>query len=470
MLVREAVQNSWDARGAPDASIRFASASTSYKPTRRPRLRTGIFGDVPAAAERLRGVLARPDLSLLSLTDRGTVGLGGPVRADQPAPTDQPSNFVDLLFNIGQPAQREFSGGAYGFGRTISFVVSEARAVLVYSRTRSAADSESRFIAAAFSDHFSEGRRRFTGRHWWGRSVDGSIEPVVGDAADDVARSLGLDVFDRDQSGTTISVVAPELRGRTPLQACNFLAGALVWNFWPKMVDHGTGPAIEFSVALNGSEVSLPVPGDLPPLPAFVASFRTLHSPGLDGTVVEDIVLPRTGEQIGRLAMTRTPIAARPGLDEGASDADELGPSAGFEGPAHHVALFREPELVVQYLSTAELGSVSAEYGAVFKPERTLDHAFALAEPPTHDAWNPELVGETKLRRFVAVALRRDPRANESLRGTGRRERRWFVGRTARTGTGRTLRRIGGDRRTTPWRCPTRASVMRRSSGSAPIW
>ena len=66
----------------------------------------------------------------------------------------------------------------------------------------------------------------------------------------------------------------------------------------------------------------------------------------------------------------------------------------------------REPELVVQYLATTEVGSVSSEYGGVFKPERTLDRPFARAEPPTHDAWHPELVDETKLRRFVAVALR----------------------------------------------------------------
>ena len=66
----------------------------------------------------------------------------------------------------------------------------------------------------------------------------------------------------------------------------------------------------------------------------------------------------------------------------------------------------REPELVVQYVATAEFASVSSEYGGVFKPERTLDRAFARAEPPTHDAWHPELVDETKLRRFVAVALR----------------------------------------------------------------
>jgi hypothetical protein len=68
--------------------------------------------------------------------------------------------------------------------------------------------------------------------------------------------------------------------------------------------------------------------------------------------------------------------------------------------------LLRQPELVVEYLETDELPSISSEYVGVFKPVKVVDRAFAKAEPPTHDAWNPNLVGETKLRRFVAVALR----------------------------------------------------------------
>jgi hypothetical protein len=420
VLVREAVQNSWDARRAADGPIGFGLQLRELAADPMARLRNDVFSDVPPAAHQLREVLSRPHLSLLSLTDTGTVGLGGPVRADQPAPAGQPSNFVDLLFNIGQPAEREFSGGAYGFGRTISFVTSEARAVLIYSRTHVRRRRESRFISAAFSDHFSDGRRRFTGRHWWGRSVEGSIEPLAGEEADRAARSVGLDVFDRDQSGTTISVVAPDLRGRTPSQACNFLAGALVWNFWPKMLDDGRGPAIEFSVALDDVGIRVPHPEELPPLPAFVASLRALRAAdapdadrrealdrdGLPETVVDAVVLPRTGERIGRLALTRTAILPRPVTDEGTSEADERGPSSSFEGLAHHVALMREPELVVQYVATAELASGSSEYGGVFKSERTVDRAFSRAEPPTHDAWHPELVPETKLRRFVAVALR----------------------------------------------------------------
>lgn len=401
VLVREAVQNSWDARRGDDG-ITFDARLRHLDPGEARVLREQVFVNPPRSADRLRDVLRTDDMFLLALTDTGTVGLGGPVRADRPVANDEPSNFVDLLFNIGQPADHDERGGTYGFGRTIAFVVSSARAVVVYSRTTSGRRLSSRLIAAAFTDHYSSGSRRYTGRHWWGRAIDDSIEPVVGDEADQLAAAIGLTPFPREQTGTTIAVVGPDLRGRTPAQAGRFLAHALVWNFWPKMIADATPvPAIRFRVSVDDGEIEIPDPEHTPPLPAFVASLRAVRSGTAPG-----IELPRTGERIGRLGLTRTPIEPRTIVDDGADDAEERGSAAGFEGPAHHIALLREPELVVQYLATAESSSTTEEYGGVFKPERHLDRAFAKAEPPTHDGWHPDLVPESKLRRYVAVSLR----------------------------------------------------------------
>jgi hypothetical protein len=407
VLVREAVQNSWDAR-RDDDGITFDADLHRLTHVERDALRGTVFVEPPSNASVLRDVLRRDEIRLLSLTDKGTRGLGGPVRADRPAPRGEPSNFVDLMFNIGQPAEREARGGTYGFGRTIAYVVSQARAVVVYSRTASGRRRESRFISAAFTDHFAEGSRRYTGRHWWGAAVDGSIEPVVGDRADQLAEAIGLDRFAADETGTTIAIVEPDLRGRTPEQACNFLATALTWNFWPKMLTDGGGAAIRFGVSCEGEPVAVPEPARTPPLPAFVSSLRAVRAAATDDvrTTVDEIVLPRTGETIGRLAITRTAFEPRVLVDDGADELEERGSAAAFEGPSHHVALVRDPELVVQYLPTADLASGTEEYGGVFKPQRNLDRAFAMAEPPTHDAWHPELVGESKLRRYVAVALR----------------------------------------------------------------
>ena len=419
VLVREAVQNSWDARRDDDTPLHFGIAAHHLDSVQRRLLTTDVFRDPPKAAMRLREVLDRDDVMLLALTDRGATGLAGPIRADRPPRRGEPSNFVDLLFNVGQPADREFGGGTYGFGRTISYVVSEARAIVVHSRTGSGRSRQSRFIAAAFSDHYVESNQRFTGRHWWGSTAADSIEPVVGDEADEIAASLGLPSFAADETGTTICVVAPDLRGRTPEQACRFMAGALTWNFWPKMIAAEAGvPSMNFAVSLDDAPITVPAPQDLPPLDTFGSCLQLVrdaatHGPsaersshGATELQLEKIVLPRTGETIGWLALAQMPVRPRPLIDEGEDDEAELGPSAPFVGPSHHVALLRDPELIVEYLDTPELHAATSEYVGVFKPVRTLDRAFAKAEPPTHDGWNANLVPESKLRRFVGVALR----------------------------------------------------------------
>lgn len=417
VLVREAVQNSWDARRPGAGPVRVSIAAATRRGDHAELLRTTVFGQVPPSAAALRAALAVDDIMLLSLTDRGTTGLGGPVRADHPPAAGQPTDFVDLLFNIGQPSDRQYGGGTYGFGKTISYVVSQAGAVVVHSRVATAAGPQSRFIAAALSDHYADGGQRFTGRHWWGRSAAGSIEPVLGDEADQLAAGLSLPAFSADDTGTTIAVVAPDLRGRTPAQAMRFVADAVTWHFWPKLVARpGGGPDMSLEVHLEDDPVEVRHPDDVAPLAGYAAALRVLRSaeeigwravdddPG--GVELVDIRTPRSRLHVGWLALTRMPVDRRPVDDDGADEEAERGHAASIEGLSHHIALLRQPELVIDYQEGPELLSLAQEWAGVFKPAPELDHAFALAEPPTHDGWEPMLVPDVEDRQWVNVALR----------------------------------------------------------------
>ncbi|MBI2705464.1 MAG: hypothetical protein HYX32_09275 [Actinobacteria bacterium] len=434
VLVREAVQNSWDARLDDRSVVDFAIRAHHLDAVQRGVLQSTVFDSPPPAADRLREVLQRDDVLLLSLTDAGTTGLGGPVRADRPPKPGQSSNFVDLLFNIGQPSDREFGGGTYGFGKTISFVVSEARAVIVHSRTAVGDTLQSRFIAAGFTDHFSADGRRYTGRHWWGRSVEESILPIVGGNADAFADVLGLPPFDEGQTGTTICVVAPGFRGRTPRQAMNFLADAIVWNFWPKMVaPAGGAPSMRFAITFESDPVPVPDPDDVAPLHAYADALRGVRSAlrlaandggssagaggatrdggatsaGADDTVqLHAVKDPKSTVPIGWLGLARIPVLPRSVADDGRDAGSERQSAAAFEGLAHHVALLREPELVVEYLECPALPSVVTEWVGVFKAVPELDRAFAAAEPPTHDSWRANLVRDDAHRRSVAMGMR----------------------------------------------------------------
>src|SRR4051794_15491670 len=121
VLVRETVQNSWDAKRGDRETISFAMDCWRLLDAQLHTLRHDVFADMPPDGIALGHLLDREDVDVLVVSDRGTVGLTGPIRADVP-PIGR-SDFVDLVFNMGQPRNVEGSGGTYGFGKTIAYVV-----------------------------------------------------------------------------------------------------------------------------------------------------------------------------------------------------------------------------------------------------------------------------------------------------------------------------------------------------------
>ena len=127
----------------------------------------------------------RDEISAVEVSDRGTVGLGGPIRNDLAVDPGVDTDFIDLVFDIGAPGMPTWAAGAYGFGKTISYVSSSVGAVLIWSRCEGSSGLEHRLIGSAIGDGFNMGGLRFTGRHWWGNTIasEGRVEPAVGDLA-----------------------------------------------------------------------------------------------------------------------------------------------------------------------------------------------------------------------------------------------------------------------------------------------
>ena len=68
---------------------------------------------------------------VLTISDRGTTGLGGPLRSDEvPLPGERP-DFVNFVRNVGEHKTVELSGGSYRFGKGILYNVSLAADVVV---------------------------------------------------------------------------------------------------------------------------------------------------------------------------------------------------------------------------------------------------------------------------------------------------------------------------------------------------
>ena len=257
VLVREAAQNSWDAH-LPDGVVEFGVDVRVLGENVDAWRQLLLPGPARESDVDLDNAL-RPESVVLVVSDRNTVGLGGPLRAGERARDQEKADFVQFLRNVGEPSDHEFGGGTYGFGKGIFYRLSRIGAILVDTNTAAGGPAGRRLMGAALGHSWYLGDRRFTGRHWWGHvAADDVPDPILAGQADSVATALGLPGFADGRTGTDIVVLAadlgstgsePSARERTAAEAATFIASSILWNLWPKMLPDGDGRHMRFSVA-----------------------------------------------------------------------------------------------------------------------------------------------------------------------------------------------------------------------------
>ena len=199
-----------------------------------------------------------------------------------------------------------------------------------------------------------------------------------------------------------------------------FVAEALAWNFWPRMISTpgGEKATMSFKVTDNGRTVRVPDPRAHPRLRGFVEAMDRLRTDvvEVDSMVIDRaIACERPIQHLGRLVIQKGPIAAVD-LPEGAPVTLGMQLTA---NAVHHVALMRNAELIVRYLPGPEPTTGRFGYSGVFRCSLDTDQAFRSAEPPTHDDWIARAVADPHGRRFVNVALSRIARACREAAGYG---------------------------------------------------
>ncbi len=414
LLVREAVQNSWDARCEDGKSIEFG---VEYKLLQDKPLRFLQDAILHSHPPKLDKLASQSELPVLLVWDRNTRGLAGPVRPTETAGGKR--DFVNFVYMIGETKPTKdhtgtVSGGSYGYGRSSFFRASRARTILVHSRTEVGGDLQSRFIGVSWLDKYKEPStgKQCTGRHWWGHKRDGWVGPVIGNDADQIARTLGMPVPDSNETGTTIMVLDPALSsvqadGQTDEQeskerAANpqeQIVSSILWNCWPRMLAGG----IDFVVRWEGREVQIPNPRKHPRLRAFAKAFDTLRGSRSESQMARtfDIDCLRPKQHLGRLGLARRAFARM------RSKPDPSSPVSADE-PLRHVALMRNTLLVLKYLDPSGIPPRDGEqYAGVFVTDREVEDTFARAEPPSHDDWVRERLTDRHQRTFVNVSFTR---------------------------------------------------------------
>ncbi len=422
VLMRETLQNAWDARR--DDTVDFRVELRTLNRSQHDALRKRVFvegaehvlcdpyetGEPENLYGGLQQALERDELRVLEIGDRRTVGLGGPLRADLDPEPGEPTDFIDFVFNLGAPRSTRLGGGTYGFGKTISYITSSARTVLIGTRTGNGDGPQHRFIASAIGHHWAQQGRRYTGRHWWGRLHDDRIGPVIDDEALDLMGELALPPF--NSNGTSLMILDPDLQGRDPHATVERLVEAFVWHLWPKLIappEHDREP-VQPEFLVDGKRVALPDPREVPGLSPFVEALQAVRHHDSGRAIASNSFVPpviRTidyGVQrrpLGTLGLIKSPAPWRP---DGQQQEPDVRP---FAGPAHHVVLMRQAELVVEYLEGPESPIPGYEWAGVFRSLPAADDDFAAAEPPAHDSWEWQSVADATAKSHVRTAHRK---------------------------------------------------------------
>lgn len=424
VLVRETAQNCWDARPDGGRSVRYELELRRVDQDLRRALSGHVFNSASKVGTGLELALEDPDLHVLIISDRGTRGLDGPLTADEVSDEGR-KNWANFVLNAGQSKTEGNTGGTYGFGKTIAYVVSQSNAVIIHSRTVHDGKPTTRLIGAAIGQRFISDRRNYTGRHWWGVNATGVPLPVEDEAAEQLADLLGMPPFQEDELGTNIMVIAPDLGQRTPDQAVTFLCESVLWHLWPKLVARPDGVLpMHCSVRHNGEEVMIPDFASRPPLERFVEAYKDLVLGEESSLTFQKRAIGRTVPKkmtLGHLGTVPFAREQRASVDDGHDPLNEDAPPSASpfaEGAAHHVALLRGPELVIDYWPGPIAADPAIEWVGVFRAADEFDSIFARAEPPTHDAWNPDTMDHRGEKNILRKVLRDIQKAVNERWGT----------------------------------------------------
>lgn len=409
-VIREALQNSVDA--APEGNgVEILLRFRTIEGEALARLREHFFRNLPpkeadVASEDdecacLRDILGGEQVSLLEIADFNTTGLGGPTRADVATGTDD-LDFVNFLRNVGAARDTHHGGGTYGYGKTSLYALSRASTIIADTQTFFDGVPVRRIMGCHLGDAFEalvDGeRRRFTGRHWWGRDdSEGGVEPLEGTEAVELSELLGLPFRDESRPGTTVAIVAPHVDRGEDLRA--ELVETVLWNFWPRMCGFTEAERkIEVTLEFEGEQVEIPAPEHYPPLDLFSEALRNVRGDG--GGAVTTIRSARPIADLGRLSIVRGLHAPR--------NLMALREESPMRQQAHAIALMRPVELVVRYLPGEAFADKRFEWAGVFicSNEDEIEKAFAVSEPPAHDDWIPDMLPKGRAKTFVNVALR----------------------------------------------------------------
>ena len=341
---------------------------------------------------------------VMEICDFGTVGLGGPTRADRIPEGDERTDFIDLLRNVGSPRDVEHGGGTYGFGKAVLYRASRCRTILVDSLVTGGAKEHvvsshpyRQILRAKWNGTvrpYTEGiggasRTMTTGLRSWSRSL--TYPPK------NLRRRWACRVAVLPRAVPSIMILDFDLQEVTPETAGWRVVETLLWNFWPRMLS--TTPedvASTVEVEVEGRSLAIPEPEQTAPLHLFAKAMDAAR------TGRGEIVRSERPQKESRDARHRKgPLCTT--ASHWYADRKRVAKAL----PAHRA--YAPDRAGSEILGRRAASRRPRGMGWVFLAarEREVERAFARAEPPAHDSWEPTNLPKGRAKSLVNVALTR---------------------------------------------------------------
>lgn len=430
IMLRESVQNSWDARG--DSKLINYSLTGLILSEKELANLSYCIGENPYGMTVV-DTIGKQGRTAFQITDMDTVGLEGDISYDNNH--SSLSRFLKFVFEVGNTQQGSGSGGSFGYGKASLYKLSTVGTVAIYSKIRSGLDFEERFVIKSINrfENFSD---TSNGVYWWGDKVHTpddsscarSILPVIGPEAGELARSLGIRTLPDGKTGTAILLYAPYLEFNTDyydqethsfptekdtayeklVDALTMLQRSSVHYFWAKYPIQNNG--INFEFALRNSDNSIKTlelvhPSNVTPYNKLLNCLRITKLQPNDELLESNCKIIRTirpREELGLLSWFEITES-------------EINPKyiTYFKSFKSQIALMRNIEFVVKYMDidiqipTPNKGSQKIILGvfrtlqnkmvytsAVNNRKIELEEVYRASENQTHGEWSHENVKE----------------------------------------------------------------------------
>lgn len=204
LLVRESIQNSSDA--ALDGQV----FKVFYNIGKFQNYKLAPYFD--KISKKLEDRYDRQTCNYLEIRDSNTCGLDGETLKSK-CKNSTKSNYLRLIFDMGNGQDQEKAGGNWGYGKTVYYRLGNG-IVIYYSRTINEEENyESRLILTLIEDEKSKDALlkneddNSAGRAWWGKLKDNDICPITDEyTVKEFLDIFGIVPFKDNETGTSIII------------------------------------------------------------------------------------------------------------------------------------------------------------------------------------------------------------------------------------------------------------------------